>query len=405
MKRAWLALSLSALLLAGCGGGGGRNPDPDPDVPNTITVGAMLDQTGTLTDFTAEYTAACQLAIEDENARLTAAGSSTQFSLSLRDSKSTPTGAGEAMQAFVANDVDFVLGPRTSAQSTAALAIAQPNGAAILSTRSVADDLSLPNDALFRLISPDREVIPLVAQNALARGSKYLCVLYRNDVFGNSALEILTASMRAGGGDVVYSQAYDPSGTPSDAELQQFVDATLAQERIHDHELGVAYFSLSEMVEGFAKLDTQSEDFKMIPSTAAQSLANVPALIANGAAHDYCDSSAFEAVAFALAEQPASGYPAGTALLERIATRSGNANPDELAINVYDGMRALLRAAQRSEANPVEKVKAELGSSPTGTLGQMKFDANGDRIGDFFGVYQIDSAGISRWVRVATLTP
>lgn len=401
MKRALLALSLSVLFLPGCGGGGGKNPV----LPGTVTVGALLDETGSATDFTPEFAAACQLAVEDENARLAGTSNVPRFGLRIHDAKSTAAGAQEATNALVAAGVHYTIGPRTSAQCSSILGAATTNDLAVLATRSVADDLALPNDALFRLISPDRQVIPLVAQQALSRGMKYICVLHRNDLFGNSALEILDDQMEAAGGDVVYSQAYDPSATPSDAELQQFADATMAQQVLHGEETGVAYFSLSEMVGGFAKLNTQPDAFRNVGAMAAQSLANVQALVANEQARLYCQASGLEAVSFALASQPASSYSAGSNLLGRIAARSGKLNPDELSINVYDGMRALLRAAQRNGSTAVGNVASELGSSPAGTLAAMHFDANGDRVGDFYGVYRIEGTEDPQWVRSATLTP
>lgn len=399
MKRAMLTLSAVVLLLQGCGGGG-----KNPVLPGTVTVGALLDQTGSATDFTPEFAAACQLAVEDENARLAGTSNVPRFGLRIQDAKSTAAGAQEATNALTAAGIHYTIGPRTSAQCSSILGAAAANDLAILATRSVADDLAIPNDPLYRLISPDRQVIPLVAQQAQSRGLKYICVLYRNDIFGNNALAILDDAMEAAGGDVVYSQPYDPSATPSDAELQQFADATIAQQLAHGAETGVAYFSLSEMVNGFAKLNAQPDTFRNVGAMAAQSLANVQALIANDGARQYCQASGLEAVAFALASQPASTYSAGANLLDRIAVRSGKANPDELSINVYDGMRALLRAAQRNGGTAVGNLGAELGSSPAGTLATMHFDANGDRVGDYYGVYRIEGTEDPQWVRSATLT-
>jgi branched-chain amino acid transport system substrate-binding protein len=398
MKRAMLALSLSVLLLHGCGGKG-----ENPNLPGTVTVGAILDVSGSASDFTPEFTAACQLAVEDENARLAGTSNVPRFGFRREDAKSTPDGAKEATDALAAAGVHYAIGPRTSAQCAALLPSATANDIAILATRSVADDLALPNDALFRLITPDRQIIPRVAEQALSRGLKYVCVLYRNDPFGNNALAILDDALEAAGGDVVYSQAYDPSATPSDTALQTFAEATIAQRAIHGDATGVAYFSLSEMVPGFAKLNAQPDSFRTVRAVSAQSLANVPSMVTNEACRLYCQASGLEAVSFALASQPAVNLPAGANLLNRIAERSGKANPDELAINVYDGMRALLRAAQRNNGTAVQNTALELASSPMGTLSPMTFDENGDRVGDYYGVYRIEGTEDPKWVRSATL--
>lgn len=399
MKRAMLALSLSVLLLHGCGGKG-----ENPNLPGTVMVGATLDVTGSAADFTPEFTAACQLAVEDENARLAGTSNVPRFGLRVQDAKSTPAGALEATNALAAAGVHYAIGPRTSAQCAALLPSATTNDIAVLATRSVADDLALPNDALFRLIAPDRQIIPLVAERALSRGLKYVCVLYRNDPFGNNALAILDDALEAAGGDVVYAQAYEPSRTPSDVELQTFADATIAQHALHGAETGVAYFSLSEMVPGFAKLNARPDAFRTVGAIAAQSLANVPSMVTNDACRLYCQASGLEAVSFALTSQPAVNLPAGENLLNRIAARSGKANPDELAINVYDGMRALLRAAQRTNGTAVVNTALELAGSPAGTFSPMHFDENGDRVGEFFGVYRIEGTEDPRWARAATLT-
>jgi len=400
MKRMVLALSLGALFLAGCGG---KSLKTLPS--NAVVVGAMLDQTGSQTDFTPEFTAACQLAVEDENARLVAARNPVRFALKIRDSKSTVAGATEAVTGFSADKVSFVLGPRTSAQCSAALPIAQADDIVLLAPRSVADDLALPNDALFRLISPDKQVIPLVAQTAIARGLKYICVLHRDDLYGTSALAIMKTAMQAAGGDVVYSQSYTAAAGPTDAQLQTFADAVIAQQAIHGAETGTAYFSLSEMVSGFAKLNAQPDTFRTVGSLSAQSLANVPSMLTNADARAYCTASNFQAVAFALANKPAVEIAEGAALLNRIAVKSGKATPDELSINVYDGMRVMLRASQLAEGNAIRSMADEIATSPAGTLGTMHFNENGDRIGEFYGVYSVDTTGVDPvWKRVSTLT-
>ncbi|AIE87583.1 ABC transporter substrate-binding protein [Fimbriimonas ginsengisoli] len=401
MHRFFIAVSISAGLLAGCGG-----HSSSPTIyPNATPVGAMLDQTGTLTDFTPEFTAACQLAVEDENARLAAIPSGTRFNLILRDSKSNDAGAEEAINGFIGDHVSFVMGPRISSQCKRVLPIAQTHDIAVVSTRSVSDDLSIPNDALFRLISPDREVIPLVANDALGRGLKSICVLYRNDIFGNNALQIMTDKIRAGGGNIVYSQPYAPTGTPSDGDLQTFADAVRAQKALHGAETGIAYFGLSELVPAFAKLNAQPDDFRTVNAVASQSLANIPSMVTNAQAEAYCAACNFQAVAFALADHPAKELPAGSALLARIAARSGKATPDELSINVYDGMRAMLRAAQHPSGSAITSMQKEFATSPLGTIDTMHFDANGDRLGDFYGIYKIDTTGTPAWTRIATLTP
>jgi hypothetical protein len=213
----------------------------------------------------------------------------------------------------------------------------------------------------------------------------------------------MRTSMQAAGGDVVYAQAYNPSTGPSDAELQTFVDAVRAQRTTHGSETGVAYFALSEMVPGFAKLNAQPDDFRTVGAVASQSLANVPSMVSNEEARNYLVASNFQAVAFALGADAAIDTPAGAALLGRIAARSGKATPDELSINVYDGMRMLLRAAQRQTGSAVDALKAEAAMSPAGTVGPMHFDANGDRVGDYHAVYKIDVSGTPMWKRIQTI--
>lgn len=404
MKRTALAFTFTALALAGCGGSGKIHGPTTPE-PEATPIGAMLDQTGSQIDFTPEYTAACQLAVEDENARLASANSAQRFALHIRDSASTPNGAATALNGFASDGISYVIGPRTSTQCTALLANANAKDIAVLSTRSVADDLAKPDDALFRLLAPDNEVVPQVAKAALSRGLQYMCVLYRDDVYGISATAELKAQMQSAGGDVVYSQSYSAATGPTDAELQHFAEQVIAMHALHGAHTGVAYFSLSEMVPGFAKLNAQPDTFRTVGAVAAQSLANVPAMLTNADTRAYCDASGFQAVSFALTNKPAIETSAGSALLGRISARSGRTTPDELSINVYDGMRALMYAAERTGTSHIGNMNVEVASAPAGTFGTMHFDANGDRIGDFYGVYQIDDSGTPKWVRSATLTP
>ncbi|MCB0091810.1 MAG: ABC transporter substrate-binding protein, partial [Caldilineaceae bacterium] len=118
-------------------------------------LGVAQPFTGPLGSFGTDFGKAIDLAVEQMNAQLTAAGSNIQFEVASADTEGTPDGAAKAVQTVVqSSGAQVVVGPLTTAEVLGAKQYADENDIVIVAPASSGVAGAIAGDNIFRLMNP-----------------------------------------------------------------------------------------------------------------------------------------------------------------------------------------------------------------------------------------------------------
>jgi branched-chain amino acid transport system substrate-binding protein len=167
----------------------------------TITIGALNDESGDLSAQGKGTHAAETLAIQDVNAFTKQAGCSLTFALNDQDYKGDGPTAATDLQTFNAAGITAVVGPLSSGVAAGLLTYADTNHIVLISPSSTSIALAIPNDYLFRTAPDDLAQGQGDAHELLAAGAKAVIVVNRDDTYGDGLAN----------STVTYLKQYDPA--------------------------------------------------------------------------------------------------------------------------------------------------------------------------------------------------
>ncbi len=161
------------------GGGGGLCNG------QTLTIGALNDLSGDLSNQGKGDLAAEQLAITDVNSYLASSGCNLKFQLNANDYKlDTPTALTQ-LQAMASQGIQVVVGPLNSGTAAGILSYANSNHIVLISPSSTSPALAIPNDYLFRTAPNDAAQGQADAREMVAAGAQGAVLVNRDDTYGN----------------------------------------------------------------------------------------------------------------------------------------------------------------------------------------------------------------------------
>ncbi|MEZ4660147.1 MAG: ABC transporter substrate-binding protein [Caldilineaceae bacterium] len=165
-------------------------------------LGVAQPFTGPLGSFGTDFGKAIDLAVEQMNAQLAAAGSNIQFEVASADTEGTPDGAAKAVQTVVqSSGAQVVVGPLTTGEVLGAKQYADENDIVIVAPASSGVAGAIAGDNIFRLMNPpDTFGGAAFLKIAAARGYENIAILQVDDVFGNGLAELFDAGFKANGG-------------------------------------------------------------------------------------------------------------------------------------------------------------------------------------------------------------
>ncbi|MEZ4861264.1 MAG: ABC transporter substrate-binding protein [Caldilineaceae bacterium] len=195
--------------------------------PQTYVLGVAQPFTGPLGSFGTDFGKAIELAVEQMNTELAAAGSPVSFQIASADTEGTPDGAAKAVQTVVqSSGAKVVVGPLTTSEILGAKQFADDNDIVLVAPASSGMAGAIPGDNIFRLMNPpDTFGGAAFLKIFAARGYENLVVLQVDDVFGNGMTEIVDSGFKANGGQEVAVIKYAPdppdlSGEVSNASAE-----------------------------------------------------------------------------------------------------------------------------------------------------------------------------------------
>lgn len=210
MKRRFLTLILAALLSVA--------------MAQTIPLGVLLPLTGGGAAEGPYMRNAAEMAFEEIHAMLERSGNPLKFNLIVEDTKTTPEGGLSAIESVSNGGAKMVIGPWSSGASSGARAYANANEILILSPSSTSPALAIPDDYLYRLVTPDTLQGNAAGQLLAEEGIEEVLIFHRGDSYGLGLAEPLRDSFASHGGTATLL-AYDPDLADFAAEV-----STLARE-------------------------------------------------------------------------------------------------------------------------------------------------------------------------------
>ncbi len=185
-----------------------------------IPIGILLPLTGGGAPDGSYLRNATQLAFDEIHEMLAASGSTVTFNLIMEDDRTTPEGGLEAIESVVNAGAQIVISSYSSAATSGARAYANANEIVLIGAATTSPALAIPDDWLYRLITPDTLQASAAAQLFSEEGLDHVVVLHRGDSYGLGLAEPLKANFEAAGGDVTLI-AFDPDLSDFAAEVDE----------------------------------------------------------------------------------------------------------------------------------------------------------------------------------------
>ncbi|HEY9387695.1 MAG TPA: penicillin-binding protein activator, partial [Nitrososphaeraceae archaeon] len=172
----------------------------------TITIGALLPLTGTLSSSGETTHEALKVAVEDVNEYFFKTNSHVRIQLIVGDTKTSPSSAPESLKSILGekeDDVRIIIGPATSAAVQAVKDYADKNGILLVSHSSTAPSLAIPGDNLFRFVPDDTHQGEAIAKKMWNDGVRIVVPMWRSDIYGNGLYKSMKENFEKLGGVVV----------------------------------------------------------------------------------------------------------------------------------------------------------------------------------------------------------
>jgi len=179
---------------------------------DTWVLGVVQPFTGSLGSFGADFSRGIELAVEQMNAELEAAGSDVRFETATADTEGTPDGAARAVQTVVqTTGANVIVGPLTTSEVLGAKQYADENDVVLVAPASSGPAGGIPGDNIFRVMyPPDTFAARAYARIAVSRGYQNVAILNLDDPYGNGLADRFQSDFAAAGGAQTTRITYTP---------------------------------------------------------------------------------------------------------------------------------------------------------------------------------------------------
>lgn len=379
MKKKFLSILIIMVLLTAMG-------VQAQDETETYILGVAQPFTGSLGSFGEDFERGIQLAVDQMNEELEAAGSPIRFEIASADTEQTPEGAARAVQTIVqTTGAQVIVGPLTTGEVLGAKQFADENGVVLVAPASSGVAGAIPNDNIYRVMNaPDTFSSKAYVGIALDRGYENIVVLYIDDPFGNGMVEGFTADFQAAGGGEVSAIAYAPEPADLSGEAAA-VSAEIAS--LGDN---TAFFCICFLGDGQKFLQAAQLDpvLTSVEWMGAENMANAEILEDAGHAEVLANAN-FVSVSFSNASTPL------TQIFIDDFVEAYGSEPGPFTNYAFDAanIAMLTMLATGNDGEAVKSMFPFVSNHYIGTAVQAYLDENGDQAIAVFGIYQVNEAG------------
>lgn len=353
-----------------------------------ITLGVVLPFTGSLGEFGKGFKEGIDLAVEQMNAQLAAAGRTIKFKVVSQDTGGTPDGAAKAIQTVVqTTGAQVVVGPLATSEVLGAKQFADQNKIVIIAPASSGMAGAIPNDYIFRVMNPPDSFGGQAFEGiAKARGYKNVVILNVDDTFGNGFTKLFTDRFKASGGGEVSAVKY-PTDAPNLSSEVTKVSGEVAKLSASGSTafLCVCFLGDAQKVLKLALVDANLGKVEWL---GIENLYR-PEMLANK------DEAQFLAsVKFTVVSASSTANPNTQPFIKAYKDKYGK-EPGPFTNYAYDAanvaMLSIIFAGNKGEA--VQKVVPFIASHYIGTQVQTYLDENGDQAIATLSIYRVKADG------------
>lgn len=393
MRIRSIALLLFVLLLAtACT----AMPVQEASGPQTWVLGIAQPFTGSLGEFGTDFGKGIELAVEQMNAELEAAGSPVRFQTASADTETSPDGAAKAVQTIVqSSGAQVIVGPLTTGEVLGAKQFADENQVVLVAPASSAPAGAIPDDYVFRLFyPPDTFAGRAFAQIALNRGYQNIVILAMDDPFGNGMIEAFSANFTGEGVGEISSTLYSPEPTDLSSEVSK-VSAEVTRLAANGP---TAFFCVCFLADAQKVLQQAVTDEALgsVEWLGVENLVN-PEILGDPAHAAFLAARGMTSVSFADRANP-NTQPFVDAFVAKYGSE-----PGPFTNYAYDSANvAMLSMLAAGNSGPgVKSILPMISSHYIGTSFQAHLDANGDQAVVFYGIFQLNDEG-TEFVQIGT---
>ncbi len=359
-----------------------------------IPIGALLPLTGPLSSFAKKNEIALQMAIDDVNAFAAKSGSKFRFKLLVEDTQLDKQVALSRLQSLAAQNVKIVIGPMASGVLAGIKNFADSNKIVIISQSSTAPSLAIPGDFVFRLAPTDNFQSKALAKLIETKGFKKVAVIYRGDAWGVGLYEAFEKKFTADGGQV-QGVKYDPKAKDLSGEVAKLSSIVKSMGE------GTAVLMISFEDDGIQIIKLAAQD----PTLSSTQWFGTDGTALSSKIVKQVGSEAIKlGGVLSTIFQPARN-PIQANFIERFKAKAGEA-PDAYSMNAYDAVwiAALsVMSAGTDDGAVIVKILPTVAEHYFGVSGNTMFDANGDRAGGDYAIWQIvKTANGAEWKLVGS---
>ncbi|MBS1252712.1 MAG: Leu/Ile/Val-binding protein [Anaerolineales bacterium] len=351
-------------------------------------LGVAMPFTGPLGSFGTGFREGIELAVEQMNGQLSAAGSNTSFSMVSADTEGTPDGAAKAVQTVVqTSGTEVVIGPLTTSEVLGAKQFADENEIVLVAPASSGLAGAIPNDFIYRPMHPPDSFAGLAFQKiAAARGYDNVVVLQVDDPFGNGLTKIFREGFEAAGGKEVVVVKYAPEPPSLSSEVSK-----ISSEVARLSDAGeTAVFCICFLGDAQKALQNAQVD-PVLGEVDWLGIENLRTeeLLADQAHAQFLADANFTTVSFAETQNP-NTQP----FIEAYTARFGH-EPGPFTNYAYDSANIAMYAMVFAGNNGagVKEVLPYIAAHYIGTQVQTYLDENGDQAIADLGIYQVAEDG------------
>jgi branched-chain amino acid transport system substrate-binding protein len=353
-----------------------------------ITLGVVLPFTGSLGEFGKGFKEGIDLAVEQMNAQLAAAGRPIVFKVVSQDTGGTPDGAAKAIQTVVqTSGAQVVVGPLATSEVLGAKQFADQNKIVIIAPASTGMAGAIPNDYIFRVMNPPDSFAGQAFEGiAVARGYKNVVILNLDDPFGNGLVDLFTQRFKAAGGNEVSAVKFPVDAPDLSSEVTR-VSAEVARLSATDSTafLCVCFLGDAQKVVKLAAVDA---NLGKVDWLGIENLYR-PEMLAEPE-----DAQFLASVKFTVVSASSTANPNTQPFIEAFKAKYSK-EPGPFTNYAYDAaniaMLSIIFAGNNGEA--VQKVVPFIASHYIGTQVQTYLDANGDQAIAVLSVYRVTADG------------
>ncbi len=377
-------------------GGGVPAATPAPE-SQEYALGVVLPFTGDLGEFGKGFGEGIELAVEQMNAQLAAAGRKIVFKTVSQDDGGTGDGANKALQTVVqTSGAQVVVGPLTTGEVLGAKQFADENHVVIIAPASSGMAGAIPGDYIFRVMNPPDSFAGQAFEGiAVARGYKNVVILYVDDPFGNGLVMIFTDRFKAAGGGEVSAVKY----TKDAPDLSSEVTKASAEVARLSGSGSTAFFCVCFLgdAQKVVKQAVVDANLGKVDWLGVENLYR-PDIFTDAKSDKYmgADTAKFlGSVKFTVVSASSTANPNTQPFIDAYKQKFGK-EPGPFTNYAYDAanlaMLSILLAGNNGEA--VQKVIPFVANHYVGTQVQTYLDENGDQAVATFSIYRVNADGM-----------